>query len=160
MRYLVLSLLFVIFSTSSCLCESQIEIKGIKIGMSKIDYENIVGVPSRFTIAGVYSKNMQPISSQFQNNKLEGVSFYFNSKEFDSILNAVRLKFPDIICTNREIKNKFGAVFTDIGCKIATEVSTLTLTKYLDVNTSVLSLVSQELVKKHQDKQKEKAKDI
>lgn len=160
---------------SLCFAEKEIEIKGIKVGMDKEDVEKIVVPlslfdengkpqkikPSNFTVAGIRGKGTYSSTLvKYDNDKLTSFSFYFSPNDFSMILQAIKDKYPRLKCKNEMLSNAFGASFKNVKCSIKNNVSVLELDKYIDLETSALSLYSHEYIKNLVEKQKERSKDL
>jgi hypothetical protein len=157
------------------IAETEIEIKGIKIGMSQNDYEIIVPPqrffdednkpirvkPSEFTIAEIPGKHVySSAGATFEADKLDSFLFFFKSENFDKMLNAVKAKYPKLKCENSIVNNAFGATFKNINCYLKDKSGQFKLTKYVDLETSSLSIRSHEYIKRTANKQKIPSKDL
>jgi len=143
MKRVIYPMLIVFITATSSLAASEqgIEIKGLRIGMTKEDFKAKFGGPpyKRFTIAGIPSNN-EYIPPKFRDDKLEMYFFAFSPSYFTEMLQAIGTKFPQMKCTESKIKNEFGAVFDQVKCDYNDDKSTLTLIRYLDLKTSALTL--------------------
>jgi len=142
-----------------------IEIKGLKIGMTKEEIERNVGkLPlNNITIAGVRGKydDSGPVIIKFYEGKLDVFMFSFDPRYFDDILEAVKNKYPTIGCDNSVVTNAMGASFNQVSCRLKDQSGSLSLSKFSNnINTSTLSLISDRWIKETADKQKEKRKDL
>jgi hypothetical protein len=146
----------------ACFASTDIEIKGIRIGMNSDDYYQKLGAPSKFTIAGIHLKEewAAPITTNDNDGNLESFTFYFDSEEFASMQGAIKKKYPKIKCTTNAVSNAFGATFDDVFCSISDKTSVLILHKYVDLKTSSLDLYTQAVAKKILKKEKDRAKDL
>ena len=144
--------------------ENEVEIKGIKIGMSKSDIDALLGdsnSPKSFSIAGINSKTPPAIFNRFIDGKLSQFSFYFSAINFSLMQSAVKEKYPDLACETSEVKNRMGATFEQVRCKINYKSGELLLSKYsLDLNTSGLVMTSEEEREKFRLEMQKKKKDI
>lgn len=158
---------------------SELEIKGIKIGMTehdanyaKIDSqmkaiqsaserERVAGLG--FTIGGVRSKNdmLNDVDFTFRDEKLVMLTFIFKPDGFDMVIEAVKSKYPMLQCNESIVSNAMGASFHQIDCEVNdSKGNTLLITKFDgNIETSSLHLFSQryldELKKKRNDKKQD-----
>jgi len=127
---------------------SHIEIKGIQVGMPKSDVELLLGgspYPKPFSIAGIFPKTPSAILTGFIDGKLSSFTFLFNSGNFSLMQSALKEKYPQLTCETSEVKNRAGATFEEVKCKMNAESGNLLLSKfYLDLNTSALVMMSVE----------------
>jgi len=142
-----------------------IEIKGLRIGMTKEEIESTVGkLPlNNLTIAGVRGKDddSTPVIIKFHEGVLDLFMFRFDPGYFDDILGAVKTKYPTIRCENSTVTNAMGASFKQVDCKLKDQSGSLSLIKFgSDIMTSRLSLISDRWFKETAGKQKEKQKDL
>ena len=125
---------------------NEIEVKGVRLGMNKAEAEELLGTrinPKQFSIAGVSSKTPPAIFNNFIDEKLSSFTFLFHSSNFLQLLVAVKGKYPELICETSEVKNKMGAAFEQVQCKLNSPEGNLLLSKYyLDLNSSGLVLRS------------------
>jgi hypothetical protein len=144
--------------------------------MSKEEYEKIIPEPafydadgkpqkvprSDFTIAEINSiYEFRPASIEYdENNKLESFRFTFSSRNFSTMLTAIKDKFPKLKCKNSTVSNAYGAKFNDINCNFSNSKTVLKLTKYIDLDTSVLTMKSHQYEKKEMQKYKKRTKDL
>jgi hypothetical protein len=157
----------VVFFTSVLFSETvraqEIEIKGLRLGMTKQEVQKKIGrLPvDNFTIAGVQSKYGE-FSPEFYHGKLDSFTFFFDSSDFDQVLSAVKDKYPALICENTTITNAMGARFTQTVCNLRDKLGVLHLSRYLmsNITSSVLSLNSDRYLKDFTDKQNKLKKDL
>jgi hypothetical protein len=138
-----------------------IEIKGLQIGMTKAEVQEKFPTWKDFTIAGVRRKyeNSPPI--RFRDEKLESLDFYFNVGSFETVLGAVKEKYPEIKCETSEVGNAMGAKFEQVYCSISDSESVLELSRYVsDIDTSALNLISKKFLDDLAKKNKQQKKDI
>ena len=144
--------------------ENEVEIKGVKIGMGKSDVEVLVGsshYPKPFSIAGINSKSPPAIHNRFIDEKLSQFSFFFSANSFSLMQSAVKEKYPELACETSEVKNRMGATFEQVRCRINYKSGDLILSKYsLDLNTSGLVMTSEEEREKFRLEMQKKKKDI
>ncbi|MCK9636860.1 MAG: hypothetical protein M0R41_11350 [Methylobacter tundripaludum] len=157
---------------------SVLEIKGIKIGMTehdanyaKIDSqmkaiqsasERVAGLG--FTIGGVRSKNdmLNDVDFTFRDEKLVMLTFIFKPDGFDRVIEAVKSKYPMLVCNESIVSNAMGASFHQIDCGVNdSQGNTLLITKFDDnIETSSLHLFSQRYLDEQEKKRSDKKKDI
>ena len=139
-----------------------IEIKGLRIGMTKGEVEKKIGrLPVRdFTIAG--ARNKYPtFSPEFHDGKLDLFGFFFDPDAFDEVVSAVKDKYPALICENTTVTNAMGAAFRQTQCLLRDELGTLRLSRYVnDIRTSALSLMSERKIKESLEKRNKREKDL
>ena len=157
----ILSFLLITSFISMSFAATEIEIKGVKVGIDATDYYNIVNYSKKFTVAGVNGKDADTSTSvTFDNDKLDEFYFFFEPNDFNHVLNALKNKYPTIKCTNSKVINAFGASFNNIDCDLKDKTSYLSITKYMDINTSALSIQSLKSIAKKTMNQKNRNKDL
>ena len=139
-----------------------IEIKGLRVGMTKAEVQEKFPTWKDFTIAGVRSKfEHLPVTIKYREDQLDQLMFIFSSASFQPVLAAVKEKYPGIKCETSQVGNSIGATFEQIHCSMEDQDSVLQLSRYLsDVRTSMLTLVSKRWLDEQADKAKQKKKDI
>jgi len=143
----------------------EIEIKGLRLGMTMAEVESKVGkLPLKnFTIAGVKGKyeDSNPVIIKFYEGKLDVFVFFFDANHFDDVLEAVKTKYPSLECAKSNVSNAMGASFDQVKCNLHDQSGSLSLSRFVsDIKTSALSLMSDRAIKETKDKQKEKRKDL
>lgn len=146
---------------SSGLYAEPIEIKGLYVGMPKEavaeKYPNWKG----FTIAGVYSKfPMNPLNVDYHEEKLDSLLFFFDSKDFVEVFAVISKKYPELKCITSPVSNKLGAKFEQMDCSLQDAQSKLMLTRFIDFNTSSVSLNSKRKADENSEEIKRSMKDI
>jgi len=138
-----------------------IEIKGLRLGMTKTDIEKKFGTlpVNNFTIADVPGKF--PVRLEFYEGKLDELMFFFSSTNFNEVRKAVISKNPELKCTDSTVTSPAGKSYTQVNCKLADQLGTLRVERFVrDIDTSAVTLTShrlfQELEKQRQEKQKTK----
>lgn len=137
----IAAVVFVVFS-SAAIASGPLEIKGIRLGMSQFDIQDLHGqLPlENFTIGGVPSK--YHVDPDFLNGKMQAMRIYFDSDGFDRVREVVRSKYPKLACKNSFVSNAMGARFTQTQCHLRGNDGVLTLSRFSsDVSTSALSLI-------------------
>ncbi len=164
---------FVLFAglNSAAAISQEIEIKGLKLGMSKADVElkfgkvdNVAlgkdGELYQFTIGGVEG-TYNHAKLEFHADKLDKVWFFFNADGFDAVRKAVASKYPALKCSGSTVSNTMGASFRQTECSLKNKIGTLELRRFVgDINTSVLTMTTHRNRKELMDKEKEKQGDI
>lgn len=103
---------------------STVEVKGIRIGMWKTDYDLIFPHGTEdFTIAGVRTFSITPT---FAYHLLDTLVVSFPSSGFDTIRAALQNKYPGMKCADSSVANGFGATFAQTTCLY----NELTLSRY------------------------------
>lgn len=158
---ILIALTFIIIFQSAVVFGLELEIKGIRLGMTETEVQekmdsNLVGY---ITIAGVRSK--YPVGFEYYNGKLDHLTILFDSNEFETIAEAVKAKYPQIKCNTGKVTNGYGASFTQKFCELKGKTGELILFKFLDtIETSCLSLKSNRLIKQNSDEHNKKKKDL
>lgn len=130
--------------------------------MTQVDFEQKYGPsPLRdFTIADVPSKYKR-VDFFFREERLDSFNFYFAEDDFEHVLDALRTKYPKLQCQQSPVTNLFGARLAQVECGLKDKRGGLSLTRFVnDVNTSGLSLYSNELVQELKQKKRKHNKDI
>ncbi len=160
---------FVLFAglNSAAAISQEIEIKGLKLGMSKADVELKFGEISRygyiyeFTIGGVESQYGGGINLEFHEDKLDEVWFFFDADGFDAVRKAVASKYPALKCSGSTVSNAMGASFRQTKCSLKNKIGTLSISRFVsEINTSLLSMRTPRSMNELMDKAKEKQGDI
>jgi hypothetical protein len=156
----VLALLVMAFPLSAI--AQSIEIKGLRMGMTKAEVKEKFPTWKDFTIAGVRSRyEYTPVHIQYRDEKLDQFMFFFNSSSFEAVLGAIKEKYPETVCESTQVGNAMGATFEQIRCSLSDNESVLQLSRYVsDIRTSVLSLVSKKSLEEQVEKAKQRKKDI
>lgn len=138
-----------------------IEIKGLRIGMTKEEVEQKIGsLPARdFTIAGARSK--YPFAPKFYDGKLDSFSFFFESGKFEEVVSAVKEKYPDLKCDDSVVTNAMGGSFAQVRCIKADELGALYLSRFVsDIKTSSLAMLSERSKREYEQKRNERKRDL
>jgi hypothetical protein len=157
------SFLTVLILYSSSVYANPIEIKGLYIGMPKEDFKKQFPTLNSFTIAGVYSKfkSTNPINIKYRNGKIDDLGFFFESENFQTVLSAVKEKYPELSCETSEVSNGAGIKFSQVKCTLEDSESILTLNRFIgDINTSMLNLTSKKYIQELVDEANKNQKDI
>lgn len=156
----VLALLVVTFPLSAI--AQSIEIKGLYVGMTKAEVQEKFPTWKDFTIAGVRSKHEHtPVNIKYRDDKLDQFMFFFNSSSFETVLGAIKEKYPKTVCESTQVGNAMGATFDQIQCSLKDKESILQLSRYVsDIRTSVLSIMSNKSLEEQAEKAKQRKKDI
>ena|SRR6185369_16861620 len=152
-----LALLATIHSTAAY--AQGIEIKGLRLGMTKAEIEKKFGpLPiNAFTIADVSGKF--PVRLEFYEGKLDELMFFFSSKDFNDVRKAVISKNPDLKCTDSTVTSPAGKSYNQVNCKLADQLGTLRVDRFVrDIDTSAVTLTSHRLFQELEKKRKEKQK--
>lgn len=147
---------FAIFHSSTVFGQN-IEINGLRLGMTKTEIEKkFGGLPLKeFKIANVAGKF--PVRLAFHEGKLDELMFFFSSKSFNDVRKAVVPKYPELRCNDSVVTSPKGTKFEQVNCKLEDQQGMLKLDKFvMDVDTSALILISNRLFKELETKRKEK----
>jgi hypothetical protein len=154
----LLSLLATIHSTA--VFGQQIEIKGLRLGMTKTEIEKKFGaLPlNNFTIANVSGKF--PVRLAFHEGKLDELMFFFSSNSFNDVRQAVTANYPELKCSDSTVTSPTGTKYKQVNCKLEDQLGKLRLDRLVrDIDTSALILISNRLFQELENKRKEKQKD-
>jgi len=152
-----LTLLATIYSATAF--AQGIEIKGLRLGMTKTEIEKKFGaLPiNNFTIADVPGKF--PVRLEFYEGKLDELMFFFPSKSFNEVHKTVIANNPELKCADSTVTSPAGQSYKQVNCKLADQLGILRVDRFVrDIDTSAVTLTShrlfQELEKKRDEKQK------
>lgn len=151
----LLTLFAIIYSTT--VFAQNIEINGLQLGMTKTEIEKKFGVLplDDFKIANVSGKF--PVRLAFHEGKLDELMFFFSSNSFNDVRQAVISKYPELRCTNSIVTSPAGAKYEQVNCKLEDQLGKLKLDRFvMDVDTSVLILMSHRLFQELDTKREEK----
>lgn len=131
------------------------DLKGVRIGMTKAEYDKAMETAGYFTIGGVSPK--YSVSPEFdEQEKLTRFTFFFRSEDYAEVREAVKSKYPKLKCIQTSVGNRMGATFAQEHCMLGT----LLLSRFVsDIETGVLSLSAPESQKAKSEREKKK-KDI
>jgi hypothetical protein len=163
MKKLAIITLLTLFATIHATTASAqgIEIKGLRLGMTKTEIEKKFGaLPiNNFTIADVSGKF--PVRLEFYEGKLDELMFFFSPKRFDDVRQAVIAKNPELKCTDSTVTSPKGESYKQVNCKLVDMLGTLRLDRFVrDIDTSALTLTSHRLFQELEKNRKEKQKDV
>lgn len=139
-----------------------IDIKGVRIGMSQFELQDLHGqLPlENFTVAGVPALNTY-IDPDFLNGQLEKFEFFFESQSFDTVYVVVKKKFPALACQESRVTTALGKALTQKQCTVSDRKGALFLVRYSgDLLTSALTLQSNREIKRAIQSVKAAGKDI
>jgi hypothetical protein len=159
LAFFTLLTLFTIIN-STAVFGQQIEIKGLRLGMTETEIEKKFGaLPlNNFKIANVTGKF--PVMLAFHEGKLDELMFFFSSNSFNDVRQAVIAKYPEIKCIDSPVTSPTGAKYTQVNCKLGDQLGTLRLDRFVrDIDTSALILTSHRLFQELENKRKEKQTD-
>jgi hypothetical protein len=129
---------------------SLVNIKGYYLGMPKCEFEKMYD--GSISLVG---QSVQIFNPKYINDKLSNLTIFIPSEKFYELQLAMVKKYPGIKCIESTIKNKMGANFNQVECSFLFEYGALKLIRYIDMNTSLLEMESNEY-KKKRDLEKEK----
>jgi hypothetical protein len=139
-----------------------VEIKGLSVGMTKAEVQDLFPTWKGFTVAGVPSKYPSvSVLPKYHEDRLDQLMFFFNPDSFATVLDAVKSKYPNLKCVDSKVGNAMGAQFSQVECTMGDSSSVLQLTRFVgDINTSGLSLLSRRSLAEDLEKAKQTKKDI
>ena len=152
-----LTLLATIYSATAF--AQGIEIKGLRLGMTKTEIEKKFGkLPiNNFTIADVPGKF--PVRLEFYEGKLDELMFFFSSKSFNEVRKAVISQNPELKCTDSTVTSPAGKSYNQVNCKLADQLGMLRVDRFVrDIDTSAVTLTSHRLFQELEKQRKEKQK--
>jgi hypothetical protein len=151
----ILALFAIIHSTT--VFGQNIEINGLRLGMTKTEIEKKFGVLplNNFKIANV--SGVFPVRLAFHEGKLDELMFFFSSNSFNDVRQAVIPKYPELRCTDSIVTSPKGAKYKQVNCKMEDQLGTLKLDRFvMDIDTSALILISHRLFQELETERKEK----
>ena len=159
MKKLAIITLLTLFATiySTTAFSREIEIKGLRLGMTKTEIEKQFGpLPlNNFTIADVSGKF--PVRLEFYEGKLDELMFFFSAKSFNDVRQAVVSNYPELKCADSTVSDNMGASYKQVKCKLEDMLGMLKLDRYVrDTDTSALILMSHRLSQELEKNRKEK----
>ena len=81
------------------------DLKGVRIGMTKDDYDKVMESVGYFTIGGVSPK--YSVTPAFdEQGKLSSFIFFFRSEDYGQVREAVKTKFPKLKCVQSKVGNR------------------------------------------------------
>jgi hypothetical protein len=134
-----------------------IEIKGLRMGMPESEAKSIIDKNGGITIAEVYADYY---NLAYHEGKLDKFSFLFKSSEFDSVLGAVKEKYPSLKCSDSTVSNAMGASFDQTECNLISSEAAMVLIRRADVKTSALIISSKRLLDEMAKSNEKSKKDI
>ncbi len=159
MRTLLLTLLAAAVIPGTLRASDALDIKGLRIGMTREEVREAMPSSETFTVAGVRGK--YPVGVHFHEDRLDGLSFFFESSKFKTVLEALKEKYPGLRCEISTVVNGLGARFDQVYCKISDANGSINhLSIVNNPSTSVLGLTSKRSLDEMQQKSRERKKDI
>ncbi|MET4163491.1 hypothetical protein ABIE61_003355 [Marinobacterium sp. MBR-111] len=101
---------------------ADVEIKGVYLGMSKGDYNQVFA--KQWTVA---THDVTTVTPLWNHEKLQSFTADFKVGGFEDILAAVKKKYPNLTCVSSKMNNTFGATLNQKTCTY----KELTLQRYL-----------------------------
>jgi hypothetical protein len=127
-------LLMLFFSSAFA---EEIDIKGIRLGMTKKEISALYpNGTDNFTIGGV--SNSLGLRLLFHEDKLAEMTFYFDTSGFNNVISAVKYKYPNIKCV--KITDPRMPWFGSVEC----EYKQLTVVDNTTMNTGFVKLITSE----------------
>ena len=143
----------------------EIDIKGLRLGMLRSEFD--AAVPNRrdFTVAGVQGAGgALSLMTTFRNDRLDSLSFIFDYQRFDQVLAAVQAKFPQLFCGLREpMRDQAGRTLGQVTCFLQGRTGRLSILKNgtgRSYRYSILSLTSNEAIAEAKRASDARKKDI
>lgn len=139
-----------------------IDIKGIAVGMNKVEVDAKLGAPRDFTIAGVPSKYSGPSLRYGPDQILDTFIFFFYAGRFDDVVDALKSKYPTMKCLDSDMQTKGGGHFKDTTCELdGANGAHLHMTRFVgDIETSSLMMQSERAAKEAAEEREKRLKDI
>jgi hypothetical protein len=153
----LLTLFAIIHSTT--VFGQHVEINGLRLGMTETEIEKKFGaLPlNNFQIANVSGKF--PVRLAFHEGKLDELMFFFSSKNFNDVRQAVISKYPELKCAESPVTSPTGAKYYQVNCKLEEQFGTLKLDRFVrDIDTSALILISHRLFQELENENKRNEK--
>ena len=150
-------LTFVAIIHSTTVFAQNIEINGLRLGMTKTEIEKQFGLLplNNFKIANVSGKF--PVRLAFHEGKLDELMFFFSSNSFNDVRQAVISKYPKLRCTDSTVTSPTEVKYKQVNCKLEDQLGTLKLDRFvMDIDTSALILISHRLFQELGNKREEK----
>lgn len=135
-----------------------IDIKGLRIGMTKAEVLEVVPSLDDFTLAGVRGKYRLFIG--YDKDKVDEVIFFFNENKFSTVLDAFKGKYEALACKNSKISKALGASIDQVICSLDDSEGRLSLTRYANPDTSVVTLMSKRAAEEKMQKSAPTKNDI
>ena len=171
MKSLFLVLVFMV----TCFA-TEVEIKGLKIGITKDDISKIYQI-KKFPLKDKLNRDKYYLSGDmitiadskifdmelfFVDDKVDYINITLYSSSFDKVLDAIKGKYNNVKCTNYEIKNKLGNSFTQTECQVNDGKSYLFIKRFFELNMdrSVLEIKSNNIMQEEQKNINSYKKDI
>lgn len=149
----ILALLFMVSTHALAQQEDvALDIKGIRLGMSKDQVASIVREANAngggFGIGGVRprekSRRGLTVYDDYAEGKLDAFSVLFEASAFEAVEMAVRTKYPSVTCLDSPSRTFSGVELTQRTCVVHGRGERIVLSRYLsDVREGFLQLVSQ-----------------
>jgi|GEM_PF-3550389 len=173
MKSLFLILVLMIFGFAS----DELEIKSLKIGMTKKEVSKIYDIGTgrgtnkntyypdnktgnkKITIAGKDAF----VSLEFRGDKLDYISFSFDSIYFGDVFSIIKDKYQYIKCEDSIVRNKLGASFNQKECFMEDSKSSILYMQRLgaaNIDRSHITIRSANKVEEQNKKYADSKKDI
>ena len=154
--------LLLILHASAVAQEAAIEIKGIRVGMTKQQLNQTIPSWSGFTIAGVppmFHELRSP--AVFHAGRLDRFVYMFLPEHFNTMHEALLEKYPALQCKSLVKTDTVGESAESTECGLADKDSVLLLSKYsVDRNTSLIGLYSRRYLEEEKQRKLKTKKDI
>ena len=138
-----------------------VEIKGIRIGLTRTEVSRLAPDWSKFTVAGVSQHPAFRDPTVYANNRLDRFVFVFYPHDFDAVLSALKEKYPQARCVTRVITDFGGTSAEQQECAVTDPRSVLLLRRYAaDLQTSLIALYSRRFFAAEEKRLARQKKDI
>jgi hypothetical protein len=171
LRAILLSIITLLSLGSAGAQSVQVEVKGVRIGMTKAEVTEKLGslspkglvigcVPSYYAFQT--NLPLDPgVQMEFNEDALERFTFLFHSKNFDELLLAFKEKYSHFRCEKTQVQTQAGGKFTQDSCFVEDQQSRLTLSRFAGaVDTGGLVISAKSRIQKDIDARLQKRKEI
>jgi hypothetical protein len=140
---------------------AQVDIKGIRIGMTRTEVTRMFPTWEGFTVAGVAQHAAFRDPTVFHKGKLDRFVFAFYPQSFEAVLSAVKEKYPTLACRTVTITDSAGTNAEQTMCAVADPNSVLLIRRFAtDLQTSMIALYSRRFLAEDTNRALKQKKDI
>ncbi len=155
---LFLIVVFLVTFALPASAQPSIDIKGLRIGMTKAEVFEIVPSLDDFTLGGVRGKYRLFIG--YHEGKVDEITFLFDVNQFSGMLHAFKNKYEALACESSKISKALGASIDQMICSFDDSNERLSLTRYANLDTSSVMLMSKRGAEEKKQKAAVSKKDI